>query len=110
MAELFTLIHPDQLEEMKTMPAQPMAEQTAALVKNDPTALLPAEIRQKFREKRSMFEKVFGPDLPKYNEAFGRIKAVINLPKALPPSARLKEVPWYPKTLLVELQQKIQQT
>ena len=34
------------------------------------------------------------------------MEAVINIPNALPSSARLKEVPWYPKTLLAELQQK----
>ena len=31
---------------------------------------------------------------------------MINVPKALPPSLRLKEVPWYPCKKLVELQEK----
>ena len=45
-------------------------------------------------------------DLPKYNGAFGICEAVINVPDNLPQSTRLKDVPWYPKKMLVELQAK----
>ena len=75
-------------------------------IKIDPSNLLLPEIRQQFSDTCREFGKVFGPDLPKYNGAFGKVEAVINIPNALPPSARLKEVPSYPKTLLAELQQK----
>ena len=37
---------------------------------------------------------LFVPDFPKYNGAFGKVEAVINIPNALTPSARLKEVQW----------------
>ena len=74
-------------------------------IKVDPSNLLPPEIRQQFSDTCKEFEEVFGSDLPKYNRIFGKVEAVINIPNTLPPSARLKEVPWYPKSLLTELQQ-----
>ena len=106
VAQSFAMVDPDLINEPDSTPATKKAEKEPDLIKIDPSALLPSEIRHQFSDIFKEFGKVFGPDLPKYNGAFGKVKAAINIPNTLPPSARLKEVPWYPKTLLVELKQK----
>ena len=64
-------------------------------------------VKKKFFEVNKQFANVFNSDLPRYNGKFGRVEAVINVPESLPTSSRLKEVPWYPRTKLVEMQDKI---
>ena len=66
--------------------------------------VLPRSISDKFRNMNKSFAEVFLPDLPAYNGAYGKVEAIINVPDNLPSSDRLKQVPWYPKKLLGELQ------
>ena len=111
VAQSFAMVDPETITDSYTEPPkkEPKKEPQDDVNKItiDPSNLLPAETKQQFADACKQFSQVFGPDLPKYNGAFGRVEAVIHIPKSLPPSERLKEVPWYPKTLLVELQQKM---
>ena len=90
MAQSFAMIDPDTIEEQMTAPPVRKAEKETEDIKIDPSNLLTPEIRQQFADTCREFGKVFGPDLPKYNGAFGKVEAVIHIPNALPPSARLK--------------------
>ena len=91
---------------MTSKPPARKADKQAEDITIDPSNLLSPEMRQKFAAACKKFKKVFGTDLPKYNGEFGKVEAVIHIPSALPPSTRLKEVPWYPKTMLAEMQVK----
>ena len=73
----------------------------------DPDQVLPQSIKKLFHDTNKEFKEVFNSELPKYNGKFGRVEAVINVPENLPVSSRLKEVPWYPRTKLIEMQDKI---
>ena len=73
----------------------------------DPDQILPPAMQKKFFETNKEFSEVFNSDLPRYNGKYGRVEAVINVPESLPTSSRLKEVPWYPRTKLIEMQEKI---
>ena len=73
----------------------------------DPDQILPPQMSKSFYEVNKEYACVFNSDLPKYNGKFGRVEAVINVPESLPTSSRLKEVPWYPRTKLIEMQEKI---
>ena len=92
------MVHPDKIEPMTTKPLPRKVETHAEEITVDPSNLLSADMKQKFVDACQKFKKVFGTDLPKYNVEFGKVEAVIHIPSALPPSTRLKEVPWYPKT------------
>ena len=100
------MVNPDTITDSYTAPASKDPKDDLDKITINPSNLLPAKAKQQFADACKQFKQVFGPDLPKYNGAFGKVEAVIHIPGALPPSERLKEVPWYPKTLLVELQQK----
>ena len=100
------MVDPAQLEHISVQPMTTTLDPTWEDITIDPSKSLPTEIKRKFTDTCKSFATVFSADLPKYNGAFGTVEAVINLPQALPPSTRLKEVPWYPKTLLAELQDK----
>ena len=91
---------------MATKPLPKKVEKHTDEITVDPSNLLSPDMKQKFVDACQKFKKVFASDLPKYNGAFGKVEAVIHMPGALPPSTRLKEVPWYPKTLLAEMQVK----
>ena len=107
VAETYPLVDPNKFfREMPGQPSESKPEPTWRDVTIDPSGLLHPEVRSEFQKTCENFASVFQSDLPKYNGAFGKVEAVINLPSALPPSARLKEVPWYPKKLLGELQEK----
>ena len=75
-------------------------------ITTDPHNKLSASFRNKFTQTNQNFATVFQSDLPKYNGAFGKVEASITVPHNLPQSARLKDVPWYPRKMLVELQEK----
>ena len=108
VAEAFPMVDPDSLEPMDS------SEATAAVTDDltwkdviiDPDQTLTQATRDAFRAANKDFLTVFKPDLPKYNGVFGRLEAVINVPDTMPASARMKEVPWYPRKRLLELQAK----
>ena len=108
VAELFLLADSsDVAADMITcsqLTAQPSSHHDIVV---DPDNVLPADVRNRFTEINSLFSRVFQPDLPRYNGAFGRVQAVINVPDSLKRTSRLKSVPWYPRKLLNELQDKI---
>ena len=107
VAQSFAMVDPDTITDTYTAPIKKESKNEQEEITIDPSNLLSATTKQLFADACNQFKRVFGSDLPKYNGTFGKVEAVIHIPNALPPSARLKEVPWYPKTLLVELQQKM---
>ena len=90
-AEVEPLRQKDQIQTPK------LNEPTWENISIDPHGLLPPDARASFRKVNMKFKDVFEPDLPKYNGFYGKVEAVINVPRALPPSLRLKDVPWYPR-------------
>ena len=65
------------------------------------------QVKKAFYDTNLEFQCVFQPDLPTYNHSFGKVEASINVPDNMPTSSRLKQVPWYPKSKLDELQDKM---
>ena len=108
VAEAFPMVDPDTLEPLKPeeVPAIAKDDLTWKDVTIDPDRTLSQATRDSFRTINQDFQTVFKPDLPKYNGIFGRLEAVINVPDTMPASARMKEVPWYPRKRLLELQEK----
>ena len=108
VAELFLLADSsDVAADMITcsqLTAQPSSHHDIIV---DPDNILQTDIKKRFTDVNSMFSRVFQPDLPRYNGAFGRVQAVINVPDSLKRTSRLKSVPWYPRKLLNEFQDKI---
>ena len=107
VAEAFPLVNPDRLPKHDATPAASSPDETSWQdITVDPDNMMPSEVKDLFNNTNEMYAAVFRSDLPKYNRAFGVCEAVINIPDNLPQSTRLKEVPWYPKKMLVELQAK----
>ena len=106
VAEAFPMVNPDLLpsttvEATDANQQKIQADETSwREIILDPDCKLSAAIKAKFTCTNKSFAAVFQSDLPKYNGAFGRVEAVINVPDNLPQSTRLKEVPWYPKKML----------
>ena len=108
IGQAFPLVDPERLDPLqdKDIVQRSQADPTWKDISIDPHSLLPKPVVADFRKANEEFQVVFHPDLPKYNQYYGTVEAVINVPRALPPSIRLKEVPWYPRSKLVELQEK----
>lgn len=83
---------------------RPPAESSWKDITLDPDNILTSQVKEKFNDINRNFSQVFQSDLPRYNGCFGRVEAVINVPTNIPNAARLKQVPWYPKSRLIELQ------
>ena len=98
-------IEPLSPEEVQTNPSK--QEPTYKDVTIDPDQILPSSVTKMFASTNKEYQEVFNSDLPRYNGKFGRVEAVINVPQSLPASSRMKEVPWYPRTKLIEMQEKI---
>ena len=108
VAEAFPLVKPEELPlpEATDVQTPPPEETSWKDISVDPDNMMPPEVKSMFDTTNETFAAVFRSDLPKYNGAFGTCEAVINVPDNLPQSTRLKDVPWYPKKMLNELQAK----
>ena len=109
IVDFVPMAEPDNLTPIQVEPSagQPQDEPTFQDISLDPDGLLPQQVKAIFAKTNERFSQVFQSDLPQYNGCFGTVKASINLPRNLPPSSRLKHCPWYPKSKLLELQEKM---
>ena len=71
----------------------------------DPDNLMPNDVRDKFKSQLLEYDEVFNPCFPSYNNAFGPIRATVNMGPVLPPQ-RKGRMPLYGRNQLVELQEK----
>ena len=105
-ADLTPLVDPENLPEILPEPISDKPELTYKDITIDPDNSLSPQVRSEFESINRVFSCVFQSDLPTYNGSKGKVEACINVPENLPQSSRLKHVPWYPRTKLVELQAK----
>ena len=106
-SQLVTIDNIEPLSHQELQKQQRKQDPTYIDVTVDPDQILPASITKQFLALNKEYQEVFNSDLPRYNGKFGRVEAVINVPQSLPTSSRMKEVPWYPRTKLIEMQEKI---
>ena len=75
------------------------------LIKVDPDCILDTDIRSRFHDLHQNYDKVFNPQIAKYNGAFGAFEAKVNMGPTQPPQRKGK-LPQYSRNKLVKLQQR----
>ena len=110
---LHDLIQPDDIEFKPTQSAKvspvidsPKLERYSAAVSVDPNSILSSEQSSHFQKLLLEYDEVFDPKISRYNGRSGPCFVEVNMGKVLPPQ-RKGAVPFYGRTHLDELQNKM---